>query len=43
VIVDDNFYTKEEDKFMHCGCETPQKLWMPLIEKAWAKSHRGYD
>ena len=40
--VDDRFYMKNED-FVYCGCDSTEKLWMPLIEKAWAKAHEGYD
>ena len=43
VKVDDNFYTKNEKEFIYCSCDSSNKLWMPLIEKAWAKSHGGYE
>ena len=36
--VDDNFYTKNEN-FIYCGCTSQKYLWMPLIEKAWAKAN----
>ena len=42
IVIDDKFYRKN-DEFYNCGCESPQKLWMPLIEKAWAKIHGGFD
>ena len=42
VIVDDLFPVKD-DKFLYCQVDEMSKLWVPLIEKAWAKSHSGYS
>ena len=42
VIVDDLFPVKD-DKFLYCQVDEISKLWVPLIEKAWAKSHSGYS
>ena len=36
VIVNDQFPV-EDDRLLYCQVDDSSKLWVPLIEKAWAK------
>ena len=43
VIVDDRIPVKEKDgKVIFAACKDPNELWVPIIEKAYAKLHGCY-
>jgi hypothetical protein len=43
VIIDDRLPAKDKDKkLIFAGCKDPNELWVPLIEKGYAKLHGCY-
>ena len=43
VVVDDRIPVRAKDgRVVFAGCSDPNELWVPLIEKAYAKLHGCY-
>jgi hypothetical protein len=42
VVIDDRLCCKENAEIVYGQCTSPCELWVPLIEKAYAKLHNCY-
>ena len=43
VIVDDRFPHKSNGTLAFASCEQPSEIWVPVLEKAFAKLHGSYE
>ena len=42
IIIDDKIPCKDMGEIVYGHCENANELWVPLIEKAYAKLHNNY-